>query len=73
MRQKVLSFGIEVFDLIIYLILWASLWNTYDYLFEKYVGAYHTEKSFKINITVFLLGIIALLVRNMIIYEYNPF
>jgi uncharacterized protein with PQ loop repeat len=73
MRDKVLGFSIEVFDLIIYLILWASLWGVYDYLVNKYVGAYHTDKVFKFNILVFLLGIIALLVRNMIIYKYNPF
>lgn len=73
MHEKVLGFGIEVFDLIVYLILWSSMWSMYDYLVEKYVGAYHAEKTFKFNIAVFLLGIIALLVRNMIIYKYNPF
>lgn len=73
MRENVLGFGIEVFDLVVYLILWSSLWGVYDYLVEKYVGDYHAEKTFKFNIAVFLLGIIALLVRNMIIYKYNPF
>ena len=73
MHEKVLGFGIEVFDLIVYLILWSSMWSMYDYLVEKYVGDYHAEKTFKFNIAVFLLGIIALLVRNMIIYKYNPF
>jgi hypothetical protein len=73
MRNKVLGFGIEVFDLIVYLILWASLWSIYDYSVEKYVGDYHAEKTFKFNVSVFLMGIIALLLRNMIIYKYNPF
>jgi hypothetical protein len=73
MREKVLGFGLEVFDLIVYLILWASLWSIYDYLVNKYVGDYHEEKTFKFNISVFLMGIIALLLRNMIIYKYNPF
>lgn len=73
MQDKVLGFGIEVFDLIVYLVLWVSLWSIYDYMLNKYVGDYHEYKTFKFNIAVFLLGIIALLVRNMIIYKYNPF
>ncbi len=73
MREKVLGFGIEVFDLIVYLILWASMWHIYDYLIEKYVGEYIEQKTFKFNIAVFILGILALLLRNMIIYKYNPF
>lgn len=72
MRDKIISFGIETFDLIVYLILWASLWSVYDYMITKYIGDYHEYKTLKFNIAVFILGIIALLVRNIVIYKYSP-
>jgi hypothetical protein len=73
MKAKLIGFSVEVFDLVIYLILWASLWRIYDYIIDTYVGSGNEIKTIKFNIAVFIMGIIALLLRNMIIYKYNPF
>lgn len=73
MRDKILGFGIEIFDIIVYLVLWASLWSIYDYLIEKYVGKLYDMRTFIINMVIFILGVIVLLVRNILIYKYNPF
>jgi hypothetical protein len=73
MKAKLIGFVVEVFDLVVYLILWASLWYVYDYFIEKYIGSANELKTVKFNVAVFILGIFVLLLRNMTIYKYNPF
>jgi hypothetical protein len=71
MKQKLISFSIDIFDLIVYLLAWVSLWYIYDYILLKYVGL-DSIKQYKVNLTVFISAIILLLFKNMFIYKYKP-
>lgn len=65
--QRFFYFSYEVIDLVIFLLLWASLWYIYDYLLEKYVDLQNKEKIFAVNLAVFITGIILLLVKHTLI------
>lgn len=64
-KKKLFRFGYEFIDLIIFLLLWASLWNVYDYLINTFV----TKDKLKLfaNLIIFIVGTILLFCKHMLI------
>lgn len=70
MFKKIYSFHIDIFDVFIYVIVWAGMWNIYDYYINKYYG--NSDEAFlKGNIIMLCIGTILLFIRNLCIYQYR--
>ena len=70
MNSKLYSFHIDILDLIIYVLAWASLWYIYDYMMIKYCGD-DQECILRLNIYIFGVAAILILMRNIFVYEYR--
>lgn len=66
-KQRLFYFSYELIDLIVFLLLWASLWYIYDYLIEKYIDINDKDKIFTVNLSVFITGIILLGIKHILI------
>lgn len=70
MNSKLYSFHIDILDLIIYVLAWASLWYMYDYMIFKYCGT-DQDRILHMNLIIFVFAAILILLRNLFIYEYR--
>lgn len=70
MINKLYSFHIDIVDLFIYVLAWASMWYIYDYMILKYVGT-NPETVFYANVAILAIAVLLLLIRNMFIYQYR--
>ena len=64
--RRLFYFAYECADLLIFLVLWASLWYIYDYLIAKYVGD-DKHKVLRANIVVFVVGLVFLLIKHTLV------
>lgn len=68
--KKLFYFAYEFADLLIFLVLWASLWYIYDYLIDRYIGT-DREKVIRTNLIIFSVGVILLFIKHtMVISPY---
>lgn len=70
MSSKLYSFHIDILDLIIYVLAWASLWYIYDYMIIKYCGT-DQERILRLNIYIFIVAVSLILIRNLFVYQYR--
>ena len=64
--KRLYYFAYEFVDLLIFLVLWASLWCIYDYMIEKYVGT-DRKRVMHANIAIFCVGLIFLFIKHTLI------
>lgn len=64
--KRLFHFAYEFADLLIFLVLWASLWFIYDYLIDRYIGI-EKEKVLITNIIVFAVGVILLFIKHTLV------
>jgi uncharacterized protein with PQ loop repeat len=65
-NKRLFYFIYEFADLLIFLVLWASLWYIYDYVIDRYVGT-DKEKVLRTNIIVFVVGVILLFIKHTLV------
>jgi hypothetical protein len=64
--NRLFYFAYEVVDLLIFLVLWASLWYIYDHLIAEYVGV-DKHKVLRANIIIFIVGVILLFIKHTLV------
>ncbi len=64
--KRLFYFAYEFADLLIFLLLWASLWYIYDYIIAEYIG---TDKYLvlKTNLIVFGSGVLLLFIKHTLV------
>jgi len=64
--KRLFYFAYEFADLLIFLVLWASLWYVYDYIIAEYIGTdkYHVLKT---NLIVFGSGVLLLFIKHTLV------
>lgn len=64
--KRLFYFAYEFADLLIFLLLWASLWYIYDYIVAEYIG---TDKYLvlKTNLIVFGSGVLLLFIKHTLV------
>lgn len=64
--KRLFYFAYEFADLLIFLLLWASLWYIYDYIIAEYVGA-DKKRVLYTNLAVFSSGALLLLIKHTLV------
>jgi len=64
--RRLFYFAYEFADLIIFLLLWASLWYIYDYLVAEYIGD-DKKRVLYTNIGVFASGTLLLFIKHTLV------
>lgn len=64
--KRLFYFAYEFADLLIFLVLWASLWYIYDHLIAEYVGD-DKHKVLRTNIVVFVVGVVLLFIKHTLV------
>jgi hypothetical protein len=64
--KRFFYFAYEFTDLLIFLVLWASLWYIYDYCIDKYIGV-DKKKVLRTNLIVFAVGVILLFIKHTLV------
>ena len=64
--KRLFYFAYEFADLLIFLLLWASLWYVYDYIIAKYIGT-DKHKILLTNLMVFGSGVVLLFIKHTLI------
>ena len=65
-KKRLFYFAYEFADLLIFLVLWASLWYIYDYMIAEYVGE-DKHKVLRANIVVFVVGVVLLFIKHTLV------
>jgi len=65
-KKRLFYFAYEFADLLIFLLLWASLWYVYDYIIDRYIGS-DKDKILKTNLAVFGSGVVLLFIKHTLI------
>ncbi len=65
-KNRLFYFAYEFADLLIFLLLWASLWYVYDYIIDKYIGD-DNDKKLRTNLAVFGVGVVLLFIKHTLI------
>jgi hypothetical protein len=61
--KRLFYFAYEFADLLIFLLLWASLWYIYDYIIAEYIGDEKNSVLYT-NLVVFGSGTLMLLIKH---------
>lgn len=64
--NRLFYFAYEFADLLIFLLLWASLWYIYDYLIAEYIGD-DKKRVLYTNLVVFGSGTLLLLIKHTLV------
>jgi hypothetical protein len=64
--KRLFYFAYEFADLLIFLILWASLWYIYDYIIEKYISQ-NKDTVYRTNIIIFAVGVLLLFIKHTLV------
>lgn len=64
--KRLFYFAYEFADLLIFLLLWASLWYIYDYIIAEYVGVDKNSVLYT-NLAVFGSGTLLLLIKHTLV------
>ena len=64
--KRLFYFAYEFADLLIFLVLWASLWYIYDHLIDEYVGS-DKHKALRTNIIIFVVGVVLLFIKHTLV------
>lgn len=68
MKLKLIGCCIELFDLLIYILLWASLWHIYGHIMDNYIAP---DQVLHVNAILLVVGIVLLVIKNIYVYKYK--